>query len=468
MAPQSKDDHRRGMKWGAAGLGALLLVIGPVAARAMVAAAAIADDAPKVVEQSPPPFACDVDAKSVQQLTVTFDQPMNQTGWSFCGGGPNYPKMKGRPRWKDAKTIVADVELEADHDYSLSLNCPAASNFRSAKGVALAPVPWSFTTLPAKLPDPVAQKSRNTKALETLLKTLAEHYSYYDLRVKDWTKLEKEFHAPLVNAKTDRAWASIAARMLTPTQDIHMYLRCGDSTFPTGTRAIDPLYRDNLLAKYVKTQPAGEQALYGKTDDGIGYLMISGWPANLDVAAIDKALTELQETKGLVLDVRPNCGGDEEVAMKVAAWFVDGSHVYGKDRFRVKAGKEGFGPILDRTIQGNGDPKRRYGGKVALLTSRYVMSSNESFVLMMKQDKGCTVVGQPTYGCSGNPKPFDLGNGVTIVVPSWQDLRIDGTCFEGEGLAPDVTVDVKPGDLDTKDPILERALELLRGKGKKG
>ena len=150
--------------------------------------------------------------------------------------------------------------------------------------------------------------------------------------------------------------------------------------------------------------------------------------------------------------------------MKIAAWFVDGSHVYGKDRFRIKAGKEGFGPVLERSIEGNGDPKRRCSQKVALLTSRYVMSSNESFVLMMKQANDCTVVGQPTYGSSGNPKPHELPNGVTIVIPSWQDLRLDGTCFEGEGLRPDVEVAVNDKDLESKDPILERALDLLRQK----
>jgi C-terminal processing protease CtpA/Prc len=96
------------------------------------------------------------------------------------------------------------------------------------------------------------------------------------------------------------------------------------------------------------------------------------------------------------------------------------------------------------------------------------MSSNESFVLMMRQAKDCTVVGQKTYGSSGNPKAHELPNGVTIFLPSWQDLRPDGTCFEGEGLAPDVEVAAEPKDFEEKDPILEKALEILRGKMKKG
>ena len=85
-------------------------------------------------------------------LEIHFDQPMSRSGYSFCGGGPQFPKIKGRPRWKDRKTLVVKVELEPNHSYVLSLNCPAARNFRNAKGTPLVPTPWRFTTLPTKKP----------------------------------------------------------------------------------------------------------------------------------------------------------------------------------------------------------------------------------------------------------------------------------------------------------------------------
>ena len=57
-----------------------------------------------------------------------------------------------------------------------------------------------------------------------------------------------------------------------------------------------------------------------------------------------------------------------------------------------------------------------------------------------------------------------FGGSVVAVLPSWQALRPDGTCFEGEGIAPDIRVAATPADLATRDPILERALEVLRDK----
>ncbi len=92
------------------------------------------------------------------------------------------------------------------------------------------------------------------------------------------------------------------------------------------------------------------------------------------------------------------------------------------------------------------------------------MSSNEAFVLMMRQAQDCTVVGQRTYGSSGNPRPHDLPNGVTNHVPSWQALRPDGSGFEGEGLVPDVVVVVEASDLARTDPILEKAIAVLRSR----
>lgn len=437
----------------------------PAAAAAAVLALALsasAQEPPRIVSMTPAHLDANVDPKTVT-LTVEFDQAMGE-GRSVVGGGPNFPKVKGTT-WSTPKTFVIQVELEPDHDYHLSLNSHTFTNFRSSKGVALSPSAWSFTTLPAVLPNQTEQKHRNRQAFEALQKALAGSYSYYDLRVKSWPELFAAAKPTLLSAKTDASWARAAARMLEPCADLHLHLRLGDRTFATSRRAIDPLFRRELLDRHVSTKQAGnDMALYGRTDDGIGYLMIQSWAAPLDLAAVGEALGTLLDCKAMIIDARANSGGDETMAQRIAAWFVDGTKVYAKNRYRVRAGPGGFGPIFDRKVTGHQEAGRRFRGPIAVLTSRYVMSSNESFVMMLQQAADCTLIGQPTFGSSGNPKPHDLGNGVTIVLPSWQDLRLDGTCIEGEGIAPDVQVEATEDDLRTKDPILERALATLRSK----
>ncbi len=90
------------------------------------------------------------------------------------------------------------------------------------------------------------------------------------------------------------------------------------------------------------------------------------------------------------------------------------------------------------------------------------MSSNESFLLMMKQAPDAVIVGARSQGSSGNPKPHDLGNGVTVFLPSWKDMTVDGHELEGVGVPPDIEVNATANDFRESDPVLTAALEHLR------
>jgi len=97
-----------------------------------------------------------------------------------------------------------------------------------------------------------------------------------------------------------------------------------------------------------------------------------------------------------------------------------------------------------------------------VLSGPAVMSSNESFLLMMKQAPDTTIVGARSQGSSGNPKPHELANGVTLYLPSWNDLTAEGQGLEGVGIAPDIEVNAKADDFKQNDPVLAAALEHLR------
>lgn len=433
-----------------------------MAATLFAACQVLAQDAPRVVSLEPA-NGSEVDAAATKRLVVEFDRTMDPTGHSFCGGGPTFPRVLGRPKWESDRRIVLEVELQPDREYRLGINCAGSTNTRSTEGVAVVPVVWTFTTLPAVLRPAAEQRQRNEQALAELQRRLPERYSYHDLRVQDWPALVRQHEPAILDARTDRGWAIATAKMLAACGDLHLSLQLGEQRFWTATRNVDPLFRRERLDLHVTVEPAGRQVLAGRSADGIGYLLVGAWTADVDPERIGAAIVDLADTKAMVIDVRPNGGGDELRARQVAAWFVDGEKVYARHRTRVRAGPDGFGPVQERRLVGNGED-RRYDRPIAVLTSRWVMSSNESFVLMLKQAKDCTVVGQPTFGSSGNPQPFELGNGVIVHAPSWEDLSLDGRSIEGVGIAPDVLVDCTAADFERDDPILRRALEVLRTK----
>ena len=154
-------------------------------------------------------------------------------------------------------------------------------------------------------------------------------------------------------------------------------------------------------------------------------------------------------------------GGGEGLASQFAGCFLDKPAVYAKHVYRRADSPGGWGDIRERTLRPN-KARTGYRGKVVVLMGRANMSSCEAFLLMMKQVPECKLVGDRSYGSSGNPRPVELGNGVTVWLPSWKALRPDGTCFEEEGILPDVAVRTSRSQTGRSDGVIEAALSLLR------
>jgi len=101
---------------------------------------------PQVIKMEPANGADDVDADAVVELRVTFDRDMNTDGYSWCGGGETYPETTGSPKWIDKRTCVLPVKLQPGKEYILGINARDFRNFKSAEGVPVVPVVYTFKT----------------------------------------------------------------------------------------------------------------------------------------------------------------------------------------------------------------------------------------------------------------------------------------------------------------------------------
>jgi hypothetical protein len=410
---------------------------------------------PKVVKATPDNGATDVDP-SLKQIEVVFDQPMNPGGRSIVGGGPTFPKITGQPKWTNNRTILIPVQLEPDHDYWLSINNPSFQNFKNPAGESAVPYPISFSTSGGRKLTPDVQK----QAIEQLRKAIDQNYSYRDRLKIDWDKIFAESAPRLEKAETAKAFARQAGEMLAVARDIHMYLRVGESTFPTFRRSVPGNLDLRLLPRVVPQWNDQQGVATGRFDDGIAYVMIASWGRDVSehVDLAYEAIGAADPTKGMIVDVRANSGGDETLAQKFAGCFITEAKLYSKN-VSVKDGQ--WSDTFDRVVLPN-KSRPSYRGKVAVLIGPVCMSSNESFILMMKA-AGATLVGEKTCGSSGNPKPHELGNGVTVFLPSWKDLLADGSLLEGVGITPDIVVKATRADFERRDPVLDAALKHLRG-----
>ncbi|MEQ1853327.1 MAG: S41 family peptidase [Chthoniobacteraceae bacterium] len=412
---------------------------------------------PKVVKAAPDNAQNDVDP-SVSELRIVFDQPMNPGGRSIVNSSRGLlPEFIDKPQWDNDRTFVWKMKLQPNTGYWLSIN--------SRSGEPAEPYPIAFRTrgaggAAAAAAMPVVAAANRT-AIEQLRQAIDRDYSYRDLRKVDWPARFKEFAPQLEAAQSPAEFASVAARMLSAAEDIHLAMKVGEQRIATHRRDVFPCFSLPILERTVpRWKRSGAFTFTGQFAGGIRYLCIASLPADdaRFLLACYEAVGEAAAAgKPLILDLRPNGGGDEPAAQKIAGCFVEKPVVYARHTMRA-AGQ--FSAPNDRVLAPNpAGPKFR--GKVAVLTGPGTCSSCESFVLMMKQAPGCITVGARTAGSSGNPRSVDLGNGTAVAVPRWKALRLDGTCFEGEGIAPDVELKVGPKDFEQQDPILAEAIKKL-------
>lgn len=418
-------------------------------------------DVPRVVWAEPDAGDMLVDPGLVE-LRVEFDQDMAAGGFSVCGGGPTFPGT-GNPKWVDARTLVLPIKLEPGKTYALGINCPSAQNFKSSAGVKLEPYPIWFTTraADAAAPEPITAEDRQ-RAIDGLRTYIQESYSHKDLRGVDWPTVLGGIERVAERARSCAALARVIARGLGPAKDVHLTVRASGNTLATHKAVFTSNFDRGTIDKLLTSFQCDGTVITGMYR-GLPYVMIPAWSGSAKEHARALAFIDAHaDAAGIIIDVRPNGGGDERLARAMASRFALKPTAYARSRVRTPGGKDGWAEPVERVVEPDAERPAKLHGKVVVLMGPANMSSNESFLRMMRHGGGAKLVGEKSYGSSGNPKPFDLGCGIMLMLPSWLDADIDGTPTEGRGVMPDVRVEWTPG-ADDPDPVLRRGAELLAG-----
>lgn len=416
---------------------------------------ATAANAPQVTATQPADGATDV-SPDLQEIVVSFDQDMNRTGMSFTGGGPEFPKLRGKPFWRSARECVLPVELTAGHSYIVGINSARYTGFKNADGVPVPPSVLRFTTQAAT--NAPALSGSHADAVRRLREAVERRYSHRETRAADWTSLWPRFEPRLKTAASAREFAVVAGEMLAATRDPHIWLEVGGETVAAFRRNVPPNVAPELLPRLVaKWSQPNKVVATGWAAPRVGYIAINSWSSKHSPDAYEaafKALEEFRNAPALIVDVRLNSGGDDSIAGRFAGCFIERRVLYSR-LLALDATT-----TTDRWLE-PATTRPHYAGKVAVLIGPVNMSSAESFILMMRQSPAVKLVGQRTYGSSGNPKPHALGNGVTVYLPSWREFAPDGTPIETQGIAPDVEMRFSRKEQPGRDPVLEKATAIL-------
>lgn len=296
---------------------------------------------------------------------------------------------------------------------------------------------------------------------DSLWTTFDQQYSYFDYKHIDWNALRDRFRPMAIAAGDQASFISVVREMLSTLHDQHVIIRSPGGAV---TLTYDPGYFVNwdrtvwqqYLARGTWTQGRGDWG-HG-TLNGTAYIQIGAWNGtNFSASDFDAALENYRNAARLILDVRMNGGGDDQIAFQVAGRFATSSVTTGYFKIRRGPGHSDFGSLTTRTLSPRGS--WQFTRPVLVLIGRRCLSSNESFISAMRQLPNVTLVGDRTGGGSANPETFPLAGGWSYTVSRWIEYTADMEVIEDVGIAPQVVVPASPADFaQGRDPVLDWAL----------
>ncbi len=201
-----------------------------------------------------------------------------------------------------------------------------------------------------------------------------------------------------------------------------------------------------------------------ETIGDIGCLTINNFEDHGIPKKVDSLFDVISKTRGLIIDIRNNGGGGDDICFKILAELADSAAPYSLSKFISHSTRPGFDYEWIENPPGSipANPKLHYGKPVVLLIGPRTFSAAEDFVVVFDYMKRGKMVGLPTGGSTGYPLFFDLPGGGTARICAKHDTYPDGKEFVGIGISPDVTVPKTIKDIQNGvDAQKEAAIKLL-------
>lgn len=201
---------------------------------------------------------------------------------------------------------------------------------------------------------------------------------------------------------------------------------------------------------------------HARLEGNFGYIRIRDSLGNLDlIPAFDAAMGSLQETNGLVLDLRETPGGgNTAVARGIMGRLIETTAAYQMHSIPAPPGAGGL--EVPRTWIEMVSPRGpfAYTAPVVVLVSRWTGSMGEGIAIGLDGMDRATVVGTPMAGLRGATYTFTLPNtGISATVPGELLFHLDGT--PRDEFVPPVTVDLVR-ERAVPDPVLNTGIAALR------
>jgi C-terminal processing protease CtpA/Prc len=291
------------------------------------------------------------------------------------------------------------------------------------------------------------------------------NYAFFPILEIDWNTLHAAYRDSIDHATSMTQAARLIGGMIKRLGDRHAVLFTPSEVYgwpePSADSHFNPSFIEGRYFARPVQRTSSRRLQYTRLTDGTGYVYIGSFEGDGWGEEIDGVLADLAGVPGIIIDIRNNGGGNENVASAIAARFYDKERVYRFGVFRNGLAHTDFGPPIPFTVRPSG--ARSFKGPIALITNRWNGSAAEDFVLMIAALPQAVTVGDTTCGVGSHPLHRTLPNGWTYWVPQSQETTPAGFVYNFKGLPPSISV---PWDVDVlssgREPYIEAALAELK------
>ena len=304
----------------------------------------------------------------------------------------------------------------------------------------------------------------STSVFDEVWERFDDEYPFFPVANVNWHALRATYRDSVAGSTSDHEAARLIGAMIAKLNDYHSGLTTPFGTFGPGPIPHDHNFVPSLLQQNYFASPiqstGSSRINYARLKSGHGYIYIGSFAGQGWGNEIETAIESLVGVPSVILDIRDNVGGNEDVARQVAARFYDVGRVYRLSRARNGPGYTDLSAATSMSLDPGGS--RRFTGHVAVITNRFNGSAAEDFLLMMRILPNVTVVGDTTLGLGSNPAEYELDNGWTVRVPRTAQSTPDGFVYQFKGLPPDVEVQWRQEEVAAgRDSYIDAAVARL-------
>jgi hypothetical protein len=301
-----------------------------------------------------------------------------------------------------------------------------------------------------------------TSIFEHLWQDVLERYTYFELKGIDWHEVGDLHRARVQDGMPEEELFEILADMLNELRDGHVNLTSPFNRsrnwsyfqdFPHNYNQV-VIDRHYLERDFWITGPLRNQII-----DSVLYVNYRSFMEPITQAHLDALMNRAQGTRGVILDVRSNLGGNSLFAERLASCFTEETYTYARMRIKTGPCETCYSSWNDLMV--NPRTGLRFTGRVVVLTDRMSYSTTTWFAQMMRQNENAVLVGDITGGGAGTPAYGELANGWIYRFSSTQTVSPEGEHLE-PGVPVDYEVRLLPEDEAAGvDTIIEFAMGLF-------